>query len=218
MFNFKELFTGIILIFILGIAGFLYRNAMEQPILNVPKSTACTLEVKKCPDGTFVGRTGSSCRFSTCPVMNTELKDIGVSFVLPKGFKSIATSSPKNESAGIVYEATLAKEDSSTQNITLRVYPLSEKNTAKDIMLGETVFDSTGLSPQSMNDFKKVTIGANTFEEITIGSSKKYMHVAYFLLRKNDVLRFDIKESGEVNASDISAMRTLLQTLQISKN
>ncbi|VAW32316.1 hypothetical protein MNBD_CPR01-57, partial [hydrothermal vent metagenome] len=141
-----------------------------------------------------------------------------VSFVLPKGFKSIATSSPKNVSAEIVYEATLAKEASSTQSITLRVYPFSEKNTAKDIMLRETVFDSTGLSPNSMSDFKKVTIGANTFEEVTIGSSKDYMHVAYFLLRKNDVLRFDIKESGGVNADDISVMRTLFQTLQISKN
>ncbi|VAW32337.1 hypothetical protein MNBD_CPR01-326, partial [hydrothermal vent metagenome] len=160
MFNFKELFTGIILIFILGIAGFLYRNAMEQPILNVSKSSVCALEVKKCPDGTLVGRTGSSCGFSTCPAPNVELRDIGVSFVLPKGFKSIATSSPKNVSAEIVYEATLAKEASSTQSITLRVYPFSEKNTAKDIMLRETVFDSTGLSPNSMSDFKKVTIGA----------------------------------------------------------
>ncbi|MCI0619445.1 hypothetical protein L0Y40_00180 [Candidatus Wolfebacteria bacterium] len=29
--------------------------------------TACTLEAKLCPDGSYVGRTGPNCEFSPCP-------------------------------------------------------------------------------------------------------------------------------------------------------
>lgn len=34
---------------------------------NFPQQTACTLEAKLCPDGSYVGRTGPHCEFSPCP-------------------------------------------------------------------------------------------------------------------------------------------------------
>jgi len=32
-----------------------------------PKQTVCTMEVKLCPDGSYVGRTGPNCEFAPCP-------------------------------------------------------------------------------------------------------------------------------------------------------
>jgi len=32
------------------------------------KPTACTQEAKRCPDGTYVSRTGKNCEFVECPV------------------------------------------------------------------------------------------------------------------------------------------------------
>jgi hypothetical protein len=32
-----------------------------------PKITACTMEAKLCPDGSYVGRTGQNCEFAPCP-------------------------------------------------------------------------------------------------------------------------------------------------------
>jgi len=31
-------------------------------------ATACTMEAKLCPDGSYVGRTGPNCEFSDCPI------------------------------------------------------------------------------------------------------------------------------------------------------
>lgn len=37
-----------------------------------PKDTACTQEAMLCPDGSYVGRTGSNCEFAQCPTINPE--------------------------------------------------------------------------------------------------------------------------------------------------
>ena len=42
------------------------------------KPTACTLDAKKCPDGSFVGRVAPDCEFAACP------KDSGGPPVPPK--------------------------------------------------------------------------------------------------------------------------------------
>ncbi|MFH0852776.1 MAG: DUF5667 domain-containing protein [bacterium] len=47
------------------------QNAIEnsQKGMNkiLEKKTACTLEAKQCPDGSYVGRTGQNCEFAACP-------------------------------------------------------------------------------------------------------------------------------------------------------
>ena len=69
--NIKLLLAGIVLIVVLGLGGFLYRNMLEHP--PSPTQTVCTLEAKICPDGTTVGRTGPSCEFSPCPPPNVSI-------------------------------------------------------------------------------------------------------------------------------------------------
>lgn len=36
--------------------------------------TACTMDAKACPDGSYVGRTGPNCEFAACPTVKTEEK------------------------------------------------------------------------------------------------------------------------------------------------
>ncbi|MEI6426681.1 MAG: hypothetical protein WCO66_05045 [Candidatus Absconditabacteria bacterium] len=36
-----------------------------------PQATACTMDAKACPDGSYVGRTGPNCEFAPCPTTNT---------------------------------------------------------------------------------------------------------------------------------------------------
>lgn len=59
----KELLLGIIVLIVLGIGSVLYSTVMNED----RGQTACTLEAKQCPDGSFVGRTGPNCEFAACP-------------------------------------------------------------------------------------------------------------------------------------------------------
>ena len=70
----KELALIVLLTSVLGLAGFLYRASLEgRYTAPFPERSpvACTQEAKICPDGTAVGRTGSNCEFTPCPVQNS---------------------------------------------------------------------------------------------------------------------------------------------------
>lgn len=54
--------TIIVVILLIGLA-----TAYVLKINNTNKETACSLEVKICPDGSSVGRTGPACEFASCP-------------------------------------------------------------------------------------------------------------------------------------------------------
>ncbi len=49
--------------------GFLYLSLRHAPPLS-----ACTMEAKQCPDGTYVGRVGPNCEFAPCPKPTSETK------------------------------------------------------------------------------------------------------------------------------------------------
>lgn len=59
----KSLLFGLLIILIVGIGGFLYRNAVEHP----SRPIVCPLDAKVCPDGSAIGRSGPSCKFAPCP-------------------------------------------------------------------------------------------------------------------------------------------------------
>lgn len=61
--NIKSLLFGLLIILLVGIGGFVYRNAVEHS----SRSIACPLDAKLCPDGTAVGRSGPACEFAQCP-------------------------------------------------------------------------------------------------------------------------------------------------------
>lgn len=59
----------IIIIFLmtLGTGAVLYVTSDEVPTPDSYGSGLCTLDLKQCSDGSYVGRIGSQCQFATCP-------------------------------------------------------------------------------------------------------------------------------------------------------
>lgn len=57
-----------IVLILAGIGGASYYLIKKQS----QKQTACTAEVKVCPDGSSAGRTGSNCEFTACSEVNNE--------------------------------------------------------------------------------------------------------------------------------------------------
>ena len=51
------------ILLILGSGAFYYAFVLENPT-----QTACTMEAKQCPDGSYVGRSGPDCEFTACPI------------------------------------------------------------------------------------------------------------------------------------------------------
>ena len=62
------LVVGVVFIFGVG-------KKAEAPLGEVPvqidnNQVVCTMDAKLCPDGSYVGRTGPKCEFTTCPSAN----------------------------------------------------------------------------------------------------------------------------------------------------
>ncbi len=53
-----------IVIFLASLAVFAYATT---PVISSSIDIDCTADVKLCPDGSYVSRTGSNCEFSLCP-------------------------------------------------------------------------------------------------------------------------------------------------------
>lgn len=70
---------GVLIVVAMIFAGFVFlKFTQSKPINNQMmgdnqgnssgnKMTACTMEAKQCPDGSYVGRTGPNCEFALCP-------------------------------------------------------------------------------------------------------------------------------------------------------
>jgi hypothetical protein len=59
----KKVLFGLALFFITIVSGVIIWQL-------IPKHFGCTTEAKICPNGSSVGRTGPSCEFSKCPIIN----------------------------------------------------------------------------------------------------------------------------------------------------
>ena len=51
-------------------------QAGQTPAGQTP--TACTMDAKACPDGSYVGRTGPNCEFAACPASTGEAVSCGL--------------------------------------------------------------------------------------------------------------------------------------------
>src|SRR3989344_3480974 len=122
MRNLWILLLGIVIIVVLGIGGLVYRNALERPLQRV----ACPLDALVCPDGTSVGRTGSSCVFPACPPPNVSFSDIGITFAIPAGFASAEVPDAASVAA---YEMDSVTADVAS-SIIIRRYMLKVPSTA----------------------------------------------------------------------------------------
>jgi hypothetical protein len=221
----KELLAGIVILLVIGIGGFLYRNEVVRPMQPAPaapagsgsnSAQACTQEAKVCPDGTAVGRTGPNCSFAVCPPPNVELTSgsTTIAFVLPSGYAKSANGS----SAHLI--ASYSQSGDQPSLINIYDYPIPAGQKASDVLLANTTFDPSGMQATSTSSFKQVTEGSNVFSTIQIGRFEGQVQTAYYLVRANDVLRFDIIERGvtnwtdpALNVSTLPQHRALLQML-----
>jgi hypothetical protein len=66
-------------------------EAPPAPVTDVPAPTvtACTMDAKQCPDGSYVGRIGPSCEFAACPSQGANNSPITV-----QGFVTLGPTCP----------------------------------------------------------------------------------------------------------------------------
>ncbi len=58
---------GLVILTALGLGSYYaIKNQRGNVIHPLPSHVACTQEAKQCPDGSYVGRSGSSCEFAPC--------------------------------------------------------------------------------------------------------------------------------------------------------
>jgi hypothetical protein len=224
----KQLIAGVVLIIVIGIAGFFYRNVTEHVApagtASSANTNACTAEAKVCPDGTSVGRTGPSCTFAPCVLPNAEDAELGIGFAIPAGYTANDHAIGAEPSLSAVFDKPAA---SSTvpNSIFIRHYPIPTGKTANDVMLANTTHETSGIPAKSMTEFTLKTIGGKTYYVITVERFEGQVHTLYYLPRTNDVLRFEILEKNVTNWTDPKldifslpehqALERMLGTLQL---
>lgn len=223
----KSILIGIVLIILIGIGAFVYRSAIEHRATLPPATgaqTACTLEARICPDGSSVGRTGPNCEFAACAFPNAEDKEIGISFVVPNGFVANADAIGADPTLRAVFDSTTVKSGETPDSLIIRRYPIPAGKTGNDVILANTMHESSGIQAASMSEFKPVLINGKTYQSITVERFEAIVHTEYYLVRANDVLRFEVVERNVTNWTDPNlkvetlpshkALLSLLTTLQ----
>ena len=185
----KQLLAGVVILFVVGIGSFLYRNTVERPGITAVQPE-CTLEAKVCPDGSAVGRTGPSCEFAPCLLPNVEILDAGIAFVLPSGY--VADENPNARVLATFVKPSLSGTPSHT--ITVYRYPIPEGRTAEEVILENTRYQPADMPAEDLSRFEDVPVDGKVFPQTVIERFEALVHRAYFLPRETDVRRFDIIE------------------------
>ena len=180
----KSLFFGILFIVIIGIGGFVYRNAVEHPLQPI----ACPMDAMVCPDGTSVGRTGLSCTFPVCPPPNVSLPEVGISFAVPVGF--VAVTPPDSVSVAAYQIPILPPAEISAADITIRRYMIEASSTALATIQKTAIGGASGM-PVGVTSFSSTELGSRRFTVVSIERFEGVVDTAYYLARSTDVLRFD---------------------------
>ena len=212
----KGLLLGILLIIVVGIGGFVYRNAAEHPYQPI----ACPLDAELCPDGTSVSRKGLSCTFPECPPPNVSLPGAKMSFAVPEGFAAAALP----DAAGVAAYQDTGVSSTSVANIVLRRYGLAASSTSSDVIRQTAVSAASG-APVDVTAFSSREIGGRRYTVVSIERFEGVIDTAYYFSRDADVLRFDAIDSGVSNWTDArldtatlpahAALLKLLATLQV---
>lgn len=225
----KGLLSAIIIVILIGFGAFIYRGVKERPVPQMPVHVgeACTLEAKVCPDGTSVGRTQPGCAFAACALPNAEDAEIGIAFVIPNGFVANADAIGADPTLRAVFDSSVKKPSGAPDSIVIRSYPIPAGKTANSVILANTVHESSGIQAKSMSEFSPVITNGKTFQSITVERFEAMVHTEYYLVRANDVLRFEVIERDVTNWTDPmlvvsnlpshQALLKLLATLQVSK-
>lgn len=212
----KQLALFLVLIIVLGLGGFLYRYTMEQP--NLEEQIACTMEARICPDGSSVGRSGPDCAFAACPFPNVELTNIGVSFAVPAGYTQIMSGAPNQETLRIFEKAS--QSPSVKHTIHVKHYAIPAGQTGEQVILANTRFQPADMQAEDFSRFTTVNAGGRVYRAVVIERFEALVQSSYFLVRENDVLRFDIVEhdvmdwmNPDLVVADLPEHKALLQLL-----
>jgi len=188
----RQLFAGVVILFVVGFGSFLYRNAVERPGITAAEPV-CTMEAKICPDGTSVGRTGPSCAFAPCLLPNVEMVDVGVSFMLPAGYVA-DENAPGADTRQLAAFVKPSLSGNPQHTIVVYRYEIPEGETANDVILKNTWYQPADLAAEDLSQFRNLPMNGKTFRETTIERFEALVHSSYYLVREGDVLRFDITE------------------------
>jgi hypothetical protein len=187
----KSLLAGILLIIVLGLGGFIYRNAVEHP--NEP--IACPVDAKVCPDGTSVAREGLSCTFPVCPPPNVTLSGINISFALPTGLSEVEVPDADSVAA---YAFPQTASSTGLADIIIRHYPIAASSTALATMQQTAIGGASGV-PVGTTAYSSTVLGGHRFTVVSLERYEGQIDTAYYLARSNDVLRFDAIDRGVTN-------------------
>jgi hypothetical protein len=189
----KSLVAGIVLIILIGIGGFIYRNVQERT--GGPSAVACTEEARVCPDGSSVGRSGPACEFAPCAFPNVAFADAKIALAVPTGYVvGVQEPGADGELPGMLAFYQKPAGDGSSHFITLYEYAIPEGKTAEDVILANTVFSPSGENAKDMKEFKPVLIDGRTFQGVVIERFEGQVASSYYLAREKSVLRFDVIE------------------------
>ena len=211
----KNLLLGVLVIILVGIGGFVYRNAAEHPYQQI----ACPLDAEVCPDGTTLSRTGSSCTFPACPPPNVTLEPLNISYAVPEGFVPITAS---DTAVAAAYELPAASS-TGPADIVIRDYAIAASSTALDTMQATAIGGASG-APVPVTAFTSTVLGTHRYTVVSIERFEGVIDTAYYLARANDVLRFDAIDHGVVGWTDPAldtstlpaqaALKQMLSTLE----
>ena len=212
----RGLLLGILLIIVVGVGGFVYRNAAEHP----SQPIACPLDAEMCPDGTSVSRTGLSCTFPECPPPNVSLAGDNVSFAVPAGFVTAALP----DTASIAAYETSGVSSTSAASVVIRRYALAASSTSSDV-IRQTAINAASGAPVDVTALSSREIGGRRYTVVSVERFEGVIDTAYYFARNADVLRFDAIDSGISNWTDArldtttlpahAALLKLLATLQV---
>jgi len=188
----KQLLALAAILLVVGIAGFLYRNAMERPGI-VPSPAACTADARLCPDGTAVGRQGPSCEFAACPPPNVEVPSLGLEFVVPEGYVADERAYGAEPTLVAAFvKPSLAGDP--PHSIVIRRFPIPEGQTAEEVILANTRYQPADMQAEDLSRFEPAIMNGKTFQRTVIERFEAMVVSAYYLVRGNDVLRFEVTE------------------------
>ena len=217
----KSLILGIVLILLVGLGGFLYRNVAERT--TTPTPLACQDDAKLCPDGTAVGRVGPSCEFPTCALPNVEIPDANIAFVIPSGYiaDENAYGAEPTLTAAFVRPSVSGNPP---HTIVVRRFPIAEGQTADDVILAQARYQPADMQAEDFERFETVLVNGKQFRATVIERFEAIVHSSYFYVREKDVLTFEIVEhdvtewmNPELVVADLpehKALLALLATLQ----
>ena len=196
----KELIAGVVLILVVGIAGFFYRNILEQPA-RMPVQKACTEEARVCPSGQSVVRGGESCAFAPCPPPNAEFASVGLALVPPAGYVANPDALGPDTTLITVFEKP-SRTESVAHALVVRAFPIPEGKTAESVIIENSMKEPSGMLPESMDEFTSRIAGNTTFRFIVLERFEGVVHSAYYVVHKNTVLKFEVLERDVTNWTD----------------